>query len=195
MDLQKLNPWNWFKHEEPSTAGNQVPVKRSVHSNPLPMASAAGTQPLLQLHQEIDQLFEDVFRGFGFPSRGGTTRALSGTSGWGGDGAFRPNLNVSSDNESYQISMDVPGLTETDLSIEVRGDVMTIQGQKREETENKDRHFYRVERRYGAFQRTLALPEDANVDQIKATMKDGVLNLRIPRNETLEADVKKITIG
>ena len=192
MDLQKLNPWNWFKHEETQAhSGGQIPIKRT--SGELDLTTTnQGFGPVQQLHQQIDRLFDDAFRGFGLPS---VRSALFEPGGGWGTTAFRPSLNVSSDNASYQISLEAPGMTEADLSIEVKDDILTIQGQKQEEKESKDRHFYRVERSYGHFQRTLALPDDAVADEIKATMKDGVLNLLIPRREVSDAEVKKITIN
>ena len=191
MDLQKLNPWNWFKHEETQSSSGQIPVKREANEPSMPVVNSATQYPILRLHQDIDRLFDETFRGFGFPSLsskfGETANALSPSALW-------PSLNVSSDNEAYQISVEAPGLTDNDFSIEVKGDVLTIQGQKQEETENKDRHFYRIERSYGAFQRTLALPEDARIDDIRATLKNGLLQVMIPRKEIPEGSIKQIPV-
>ncbi len=108
---------------------------------------------------------------------------------------LRPKLNISSDDHNYNISLEVPGLKESDISIEVKNDVLTIQGAVEAEKEDKDRHFYRIERTYGSFQRTLSLPDDANADDIKASMKEGVLNLMIPRIEVADSEVKKIPVN
>lgn len=191
MDLQKFYPWNWFKHEQAHAAeAEQIPVKRSAGEAGMPGFERA--HPRTQFHQQVDRLFDDMFRGFGLPSPGSR---FAEPALWSGDGAFRPSLNVSSDGAGYQVTLEAPGMTEADLSIEVRGDALTIKGQKREEKETKDRHFYRIERRYGAFQRTLTLPEDADADDIRAHMKDGVLSLSIPRREIADSRVKNITIN
>ncbi|WP_101756762.1 Hsp20/alpha crystallin family protein [Oceanicoccus sp. KOV_DT_Chl] len=197
MDLHKLNPWNWFKHEEnQNTATGQIPVKREANELAMPARSDHGLHPMLRLHQDIDRMFDDVFRGFGFPSLStGFGSGFQGAGGWLQETGFRANLNVSSDNDAYQISVEAPGLTEADFSVEVRGDVLTIQGQKQEEQENKERQFYRVERSYGSFQRTLALPEDALADDIQANLKQGVLTITIPRKALPEGSSKKITIN
>jgi HSP20 family protein len=79
-------------------------------------------------------------------------------------------------------------LAESDLSLEVKDDVLTIKGQKEE-------HYYRVERSYGWFQRTLALPDDAIGDEIKADLDKGVLRLEIPRCEIANQQVKRISIN
>lgn len=186
MDLQRLNPWNWFKHEEPQPGGAQIPVKRSDKE------SGMSQYPMQQLHQQIDRLFEDAFRGFGFPSIGSQ---LGEPGRWLNSQDFRPSLNVSSDSKSYQITLEAPGMNEEDLAVEVSGDVLTISGQKQEEKESKEKHFYRIERSYGNFQRTLSLPDDANADEIQASMKNGVLSLVIPRRTAVDTQVKKITIS
>ncbi|TQV86257.1 Hsp20/alpha crystallin family protein [Exilibacterium tricleocarpae] len=191
MDLQKLNPWNWFKHEEsPAADAGRVPVKRA--AGEVGPAGAGHDHPVMQLHRQMDRLFDEVFRGFGFPSAGSRSGEPAG---WAGQGVFRPSLDVASDEKSYHVTLEAPGMTESDLSIEVRGDVLTIQGQKQEENESKDKHFYRIERSYGAFRRTLSLPEDANADGIEAAMKNGVLSLVIPRREVIDSEVKKISIN
>lgn len=192
MNLQKLNPWNWFKHEEASSSSEgQIPVRRSSSNNLIPPSASAAGNPMMQLHREIDRLFDETFRGFGL-------RSLPKPFDWAGtveDTTFRPSLNVSSDEKSYEVSLEAPGMTKSDLSLDIKGDVLTIRGEKREEQEDRERHFYRVERRYGMFQRVLSLPDDADIDAIEASMKDGVLKVRIPRREVAEGTVKKVEIG
>jgi len=192
MKLLTLNPWNWFKHEENSARSDQVPSVRDANGNRSnDTYFPADFHPAMRLHQEIDRLFDSAFAGFGFPS----TRRLFDTS-WADQQWLRPNVDVAGDANKYEIKLDLPGLTEKDINIEVRGDTLVVKGEKQESVEdNKDKKFYRVERRYGSFQRTLSLPNDAAVDDISATLKNGVLTLEIPRRELKEqADVKRIAI-
>jgi len=192
MNLQKLNPWNWFKHEESARMGEQhIPVRKDEQGSGLPVSYANPSSSMLQLHQGIDRLFDEVFNSFGFPLSASRSGDINGL----GASILRPKLNISSDDHNYNISLEVPGLKESDISVEVKNDVLTIQGAMEEEKEDKDRHFYRIERSYGSFQRTLSLPDDANSDDIKASMKDGVLNLMIPRSEVVDAEVKKIPVN
>lgn len=145
---------------------------------------------LMNLHRDMDRWFEDAFRSFGMPSLPARTMADTRLPGF-----FRPKIDVSADANCYEISLDVPGLNESDLTLEVKDDVLTIQGQKEERSENKAKHYYRVERSYGSFRRTLALPEDANADEIKANLDRGVLKLEIPRRAAVKEDVKRISIS
>jgi HSP20 family protein len=191
MNIEKLKPWNWFKHEENDTGeGGQIPVSRSEAEN-LPLA---GRGSLMSLHRDMDRWFEDAFKSFGMSSLDSKLqpRAMPGISL---SNIYRPQIDVSGDTNCYEINLEVPGLTESDLSLEVKDDVLTIKGEKEERSEDKDKHYYRVERSYGSFQRTLALPDDAIGDEIKANLDKGVLRLEIPRRETADQEVKRISIN
>jgi HSP20 family protein len=191
MNLEKFKPWNWFKHEENGTGkGHQIPVNRSEAEN-LPLA---GPGSLMSLHRDMDCWFDDAFKSFGMPSLESNlqSRAMPGISL---SNIHRPQIDVSVDANCYEINLDVPGLTESDLSLEVKDDVLTIKGEKEERSEDKDKHYYRVERSYGSFQRTLALPDDAIGDEIKANLDRGILRLEIPRRETATQEVKRISIN
>jgi HSP20 family protein len=187
MNLQQFNPWNWFAHEEANPAST-VPVKRNLDT-PAEKGDP-GTHLVVQLQREIDRLFDDAFRGFGFPSVG---------SRWPTNGintaGFQAKLNVASDDKAYHISLEAPGLTEKDISLELNKGVLTIRGEKKEESETKDRHYYRMEQSYGSFQRVLALPEDCDQDSINASMKNGVLNINVTRKALPESETKRIPIN
>ena len=184
MNLEKLKPWNWFKHEESASQTDpQVPVKRA--------DNLSTADSLLRMHNEMDRWFEQLSASFGMPS-------LATRSGWptaSFNQAYRPLIDVSADDNCYEIKLDVPGMTESDLSLEIKDDMLMIRGEKQHSSENKDKHFYRVERSYGAFQRTLALPDDANTDEISAWLEKGVLRLEIPRSESSSEPVKRISIS
>jgi HSP20 family protein len=191
MNFEKLKPWNWFKHEENGNGkGTQIPVSRSEVEN-MPQA---GSGSLMNLHRDMDRWFDDAFKSFGMPSLASNlqSRAMPGISL---SNIYRPQIDVSGDSNCYEIKLDVPGMTESDLSLEIKDDVLTIKGQKEEHSEDKDKHYYRVERSYGSFQRTLALPDDAIGDEIKANLDKGVLRLEIPRRETANQEVKRISIN
>ena len=191
MNLDKLKPWNWFRHEENGTGkGGQIPVRHSEAEN-RPLTSP-GT--LMSLHRDMDRWFEDSLKSLGMPSLDSNLQS-SAMPGISLSDIYRPQIDVSGDSNGYEINLDVPGLTESDLSLEVKDDVLTIKGHKEERTEDKDKHYYRVERSYGSFQRTLALPDDAIGDEIKANLDKGVLRLEIPRRETATQEVKRISIN
>jgi HSP20 family protein len=108
---------------------------------------------------------------------------------------FQAKLNVSSDDKQYHVSLEAPGLTEKEISLELNQGVLTIRGEKKEENETKDRHYYRMERSYGSFQRVLALPEDCDQEGISASMKNGVLDITLPRKALPASAAKQIPIN
>ena len=190
MNLEKLNPWNWFKHEDSQLEERKnIPV--SHRDRPL---QATQSDSFMKLHREIDRLFDDVFNSWGMPS---SLKRETGRISPSEDyvAVYRPKIDVSGDENKYEVMLDVPGLVESDLSIDVQGDVLVIKGQKEEVSENKDKHFYCVERNLGSFQRTLSLPKDANNDSIKASLNNGVLKIEISRNEISRGEVKHISIS
>jgi HSP20 family protein len=189
MNLQQLNPWNWFTHEEANKTST-IPVKR--HPEKTEAKTAPPTvHPMLQLHHDIDRLFDNAFRGFPLPAF---------NSRWPDDGifsaaGFQAKLNVASDDKEYHISLEAPGLTEKDITLELNKGVLTIRGEKKEESETKDRHYYRVERSYGSFQRVLALPDDCDHGSINASMKNGVLDISVERKALPASETKRIPIN
>lgn len=103
-------------------------------------------------------------------------------------------MKIAADDKAYTIGVEVPGVEEKDLKLELSGDTLTISGEKRHEAEEKEKNYYRMERSYGSFQRVLTLPEDADRDGVSATFKNGVLTIEIPRLAAATADVKRIEV-
>lgn len=186
MDIKKLAPWNWLKKEE-DEGGTTVPVKRP--EDQTYNYAGRATNPILLLHREMDRLFDDAFRGFGLsPFRSDLFTPLTGS------GLIKPQVDIAATEKDYSITVEVPGVSEKDVNVEIANNTMTIRGEKKQEKEEKEKNYYRVERSYGSFQRVLSLPEDANQADIKATFKNGVLTIKVPRKALLKADVKQIEI-
>lgn len=174
MDLKKLNPWNWFKHEESGNQNTSLPIQQETPLTDRHFPSGG----LWQLHREMDRLFDETFRHFGLPSRLGGS-PLTG---------FMPRLNVASNEQGYSITLEAPGLTQDDITLDLRDRTLFIRGEKRQEKEEKDQQYYRIERHYGQFQRVLELPADVELDKINASMKNGVLALNLPRSASSPAN-------
>jgi HSP20 family protein len=85
------------------------------------------------------------------------------------------------------VHVEIPGIDAKDLDLSVAGDVLTVRGEKKEETQAGGRQFHRVERRYGRFTRTLALPASVDADHVEATTRAGVLEVRLPKKEEAKA--------
>ena len=190
FDLKKWAPWNWFKKEQDADQGaGNVPVAKTNLSTRPPSPSL---DRLLQLHREVDRLFDDAFRGFG--GRWPRLTLPTVASEW--RGLLRPALDIQESDKQYRITLEVPGVEEKDIQLTLDDDVLWIRGEKRQEQEHKDGQFHRVERSYGSFQRALNLPEDANQDAIKASFKNGVLTVTIDkRSQTAAPSGRTIPIN
>lgn len=108
------------------------------------------------------------------------------------DRSFVPAFDISESDTEYSVVAELPGIDEKDLDVTLTDGILTIKGEKKQETEEKDETYHRIERRYGSFQRSFRMPDGVQGDKIDATYKDGVLKLMIPKSETSE--VKKIEI-
>jgi len=103
-----------------------------------------------------------------------------------------PVVDVVENADSVTVKAELPGIDPKDVDISVSGDTLTIKGEKKEEKEEKGKSFYRVERTYGSFCRSISLPTGVEADKAKADYKDGVLSVTLPKSEKVKA--KKIPI-
>ena len=106
---------------------------------------------------------------------------------------FVPALDVSETEDGYLVEAAVPGLKPEDLEITLENNVLTIKGQTRQENEDKQRSYHRIERRFGSFQRTIGLPTTVKADAIQAKLEHGVLKLDIPKAEEIKP--RKIAVS
>jgi HSP20 family protein len=143
--------------------------------------------PFVQLHREMNRLFDDVFNRFdsGMPSLFGRSPGWSAGS-W-------PSLEVNATENDVRVSAELPGMDEKDIEVLVDNDVLTIRGEKKSETEDKDRRF--SERYYGRFERSLALPFEVDEAKAEASFKNGVLTVTIPKSATAKDTAKRIAIN
>ncbi|PSR21852.1 MAG: heat-shock protein Hsp20 [Sulfobacillus acidophilus] len=128
--------------------------------------------PLVQLQNDVNAVFDRVFRGFGFFD------PLAVRSG------FSPAIDIDEDEHNYYLQMDLPGVDRGDVIAEVDNGVLTIRGEKRVEREQGGRRSHSTERYYGRFYRQIALPQDADVEQLNAQLKRGVLTITIPKGDS-----------
>ncbi len=108
---------------------------------------------------------------------------------------FIPRLDVVDGEKDIRIEAELPGLKQKDIDVSLADDVLTIQGEKTQETEKKEENYYRLERSYGRFHREVLLPADTvEADQIDAKFKNGVLTVTLPKKTVKEEAAKKIEI-
>ena len=131
----------------------------------------------------MNRLFEDVFRGFDLSPF--NMDRWNGPSSW-------PRIEISESEKEVQVTAELPGLEEKDIEVELEKGVLAIRGEKKTETEDKDRLF--SERYYGRFERRIPL-DDIDQDKIDASFKNGVLNVTLPKSPTAQQKVRRIAIN
>ena len=131
------------------------------------------------LFKEMEELTRHFWEGF--PLRDFTI----------GEGVdWTPRLDITETGKNIEVKAELPGMEKKDIDITLDGDLLVIKGEKRHETEEKDRCYHRVERRFGSFYRTIRLPYEVKGDKIDAAFKDGILTVTLPK---AKAETKKIT--
>ncbi|HMC15125.1 MAG TPA: Hsp20/alpha crystallin family protein [Albitalea sp.] len=145
---------------------------------PLPYSSSRELRsfdPLMELHREMNRLFDNL---------------LSGPSGSaaGSEGGMMtmPRIDVHEDERELCISAELPGVKPSEVDIRVEGDVLTISGEKKTETERKEENYHLMERGYGRFRRSVQLPFAPDPEQVRADCNHGVLTIHMPRQPQQE---------
>jgi HSP20 family protein len=101
-------------------------------------------------------------------------------------------VDVFEEKDDIVIKAEIPGMDKDNIEVNLTDHTLTIKGEKKKEEEVKEENYYRSERSYGSFFRTLELPKDVHADKVKATFKNGVLEVRMPKTE--EAKAKEIKV-
>lgn len=108
--------------------------------------------------------------------------------------AFMPSVDVSETDKEIKVSAELPGMDEKDIEIRLEHDNLVISGEKKSESEEKDKNFHRVERSYGSFQRAIPLESEIVPDKIEAVFQKGVLHVTLPKAESAAGKSHKIEI-
>lgn len=108
--------------------------------------------------------------------------------------SFTPAVNTREGEFAYHVEVDLPGVKKEDIDINVQDNIVTLSGERRINKELKEDDYYKVESSYGKFERSFSLPENTDVENIRAETADGVLEVVIPKLEVVEKAPKKIEI-
>lgn len=143
---------------------------------------AGYASPFLDLRREMERVFDDAFRGFGVL---GDWRGANGF-GW-------PHVEVTDRDKEIRVTAELPGLEEKDVEINLDDGALVLRGEKRTEHEDEARRY--SERLYGRFERRIALPAEVDEERAKATFKNGVLTVTLPKTEQAQERVRRIAIS
>lgn len=135
--------------------------------------------------REMEDLFDRYAKSTGV-ARAGSQEPLA-TQDWS------PRVDISETEGEFVIKAELPEVKKDDVHITVDNGVMTVRGERRQEKEEKNKKFHRIERHYGSFSRSFTLPDNVDAGKIKATFKDGMLNLQLPK--TTKSKPKSIAVS
>lgn len=164
MEIRDLIPWGRERRTVPAT-------------------TKADDDPFLALRRDMNRVFEDFWSRFDRP--------------FGSDGALAaagPRTDVSETDEAVQIAMELPGLEDKDIEVNLTDDVLTVRGEKKRESEHNGRGYYVSERTWGSFHRMIPLPPGVDTGKAEARFKNGVLTVTLPKTEEAKARMKRIEV-
>ncbi|MBC4018827.1 Hsp20/alpha crystallin family protein [Siccirubricoccus deserti] len=152
-----------------------VPWARSgSRMSPAFRSEAAG--PFAALRQEMDRLFDETLRGFGMPV----------SPGW-------PNVEVTETDKEIRATFEVPGVDEKDIQVLIEDGDLVVRGEKRSETEDKQRRI--SERMYGRFERRIPLGQEVEEEGVRAEFRNGLLTVTLPRSERAAQRTRRIPVS
>jgi HSP20 family protein len=108
---------------------------------------------------------------------------------------WRPAIDIEENNGNLMVRAEIPGMKKEEIKVSVKDDVLTISGERSRENETKDKTVHRIERSYGQFRRMISLPAQVDADKVKATYKDGVLNVILPKPESMKPKQIEVEIN
>lgn len=163
-----------------SSAGSPTGTSRRGGSHMSPFSLLGNPFGMMRsMMDQMDRLFED-FTGTGLSrSRSSMPSPLQG-GGYGTTSLWYPQIEVSERGDNLVVCADLPGMKKEDVHLEVHEDHLVLQGERQHESDQNQGGLYRTERSYGSFYRTIPLPDGVNPDQVKATFRDGVLEVTVP---------------
>ncbi len=151
-------------------------------------------QPFADLRRQVDRLFDDFLWGsLGLrPGR----NVFDMEPFWRGELSWgkAPAVDVAQGHDGYEVTAELPGMEASNIEVKFADGVLTIEGEKREDTKEKRKEYYMAERRYGSFHRSLRLPNGVDANKIAARLKNGILTVTLPTSVHGQKSEKKIAV-
>jgi HSP20 family protein len=168
-------------------------------TTPVEVKKAAAPAPAVpdawrSLRTEMDRLFDRFASGFGMPS---LSRLFDGPPALRFESSFimpAPAMDVTEDKDAYKLTAELPGMSEKDIEVSVTDSMLTLKGEKKQETEHKAKNYHVSERSYGSFDRSFSLPDGIDANKIAANFAKGVLTITLPKRPEAKVEPKKVEV-
>ena len=182
-------------------AKGSVKVSKGKESAPAKKESAAALpepfgrlfEPLASARRDIDRFFENMAPGFPRAADFDPFRQFGSVFEFG-YGDMVPHVEVSDDEKSYEISAELPGVDEKDVSVSLQDHVLTVSGEKKSEREEEKKGYLMSERRYGSFRRSFRVPDDVDENKISAKFDKGVMTISLPKAASAKPKGRQIPV-
>jgi HSP20 family protein len=168
-------------------AGQRRVAARPQQEEPMSLVRFNPEKEMEQMFERMTRAFNDsprFFTRFGFGDKEAMTLA-----------DWTPAVDVQENAEAYLINAELPDVKKEDVKVSVQDGVLSLSGERRQEKEEKGKKFHRIERSYGRFQRSFALPDAVDEQKINASFKDGMLHVMIPKAPQSKTGAHEIKIG
>jgi HSP20 family protein len=138
--------------------------------------------------ERMEDMFEDFFRRpFGLRRWPAMPRMME-------EVEASPSVDIYEEGDNIILKSEMPGMTKEDIEVNLTDDTITLSGEKKKEEKIEKKDYYRLERSFGSFKRSFALPSEVQSDRAKASFKNGILEIKIPKSEEAKKKEKKIKI-
>jgi HSP20 family protein len=167
-------------------SANEMTSRRPSRANRLAL-HREGETPMLAIQNEMNRMFDQFFSDdFPFPTRLVARPSMD----------FLPRLDISESENEFKVSAELPGMDEKDIQIRLEKDTLILSGEKKSESEEKEKTYHRVERSYGSFERVIPFDTRLDEDKVSAVFKNGVLTVTLPKadeaiRKTRQIEIKK----
>ena len=139
--------------------------------------------------QELEEMADRLNRVFARVPRGGNGNEAMTVADW------TPSVDISETTAEYVIKAEIPEVKKEDVKVTLEHGVLTVQGMRRQEAEEKGKKYHRVERSYGSFVRSFSLPDLVDDAQVQAVFKDGILTLHLPKSEKAKPKAIEVKVA
>ena len=175
-----------------SKAKENAPAK-SQSAMTMPEPFGRMFEPLASARRDIDRFMESLAPGFPRMMDFDPFRQFGSVLEFG-YGDMVPHVEVSDGDKSYEISAELPGVDEKDVSVNLHDHVLTLSGEKKSEREEEKKGYLVSERRYGSFRRSFRLPDDVDENKITAKFDKGVMTISLPKAASAKPKGRRIPV-
>ncbi len=138
---------------------------------------------LSEIHERMNQLFDETF----LPARGSEAAPVAAM--------WSPAVDIYEAGDDIVVKAEIPGIDRDDVAVEVKDGILTLRGERKFEKEEKEENYHRIERSYGTFVRSFALPSSVDTEKVHAALRDGVLEVKLSKKEIAKPRKVQVTVN